>query len=858
MPSPTADVVVVAAGSSSRMEGVDKVTAPIAGRPLLAWTLEPFERGGRIDRIVVVTAAERVEELRAAPWLPDRSVVVAGGERRQDSVAAGVAALERAGAPGERVVLVHDAARPAVGAPVIGRVIDATAEHGAAIPAVPVVETLKRVTDGRIDGTVDRGGLWAAQTPQGVRLGLLRGAYARFPPGGPDVFTDEAALLEACTIPVHVVPGQPDNLKVTHPADLGRAASALGADAVRIGFGEDAHPFGPGAPLALGGIEVPGAPRLHGHSDGDVVLHAVAEALLGAAGLGDLGRLHPADATTPRGIASAELLGDVAARVREAGFGVTGLDVTIVGARPRLGDRLDAIRDRIAQLHGAATVRGERQGVHGQPVGRRGRRPLDLRARRRHPPGRPMTIRLRDTLSGDLKPLEPLEPGHVRVYSCGPTVYGPAHIGNFRSFLFADLLVRYLRYRGLRVTWVMNLTDIDDKIIRGAAAEGISHEALADRYAERFLADADALAMTRPDALPRATRHIPEIADLVATLQAKGHAYATEDGSIFFRIASWPAYGRLARLDPEAMRVGERVEADEYGKDDVRDFALWKGPKPGEPSWDTVVGPGRPGWHVECSAMSMAQLGPSFDIHTGGVDLIFPHHEDEIAQSEAATGAPFVRTWMHCAHLRMGGEKMAKSVGNIARVADLVASGVAPRALRFALISVHYRASLNYSDESLTAAAAAVERIDAVIAALDGYREDRPDDPELPVVLDRARAGFEAGLDDDLNVSEALAALFDGIRDLNRRIDARTLSTADAARATVLIRDLDAVLGVAAPAASGLDPDLEAMLEARVAARAARDWAESDRLRDALLARGVAVEDTRDGQRWRLVVATGG
>ena len=301
--------------------------------------------------------------------------------------------------------------------------------------------------------------------------------------------------------------------------------------------------------------------------------------------------------TPPRraGIASADLLGDVAARVREAGFGVTGLDVTIVGARPRLGDRLDAIRDRIAELTGAATVRGERQGVHGQPVGRRGRGPLDLRPRRRHPPGRPMTIRLRDTLSGDLKPLEPLEPGHVRVYSCGPTVYGPAHIGNFRSFLFADLLVRYLRYRGLRVTWVMNLTDIDDKIIRGAAAEGISHEALADRYAERFLADADALGMTRPDALPRATRHIPEIADLVATLQAKGFAYATEDGSIFFRIASWPAYGRLARLDPEAMRVGERVEADEYGKDDVRDFALWKAPKPGEPSWDTVVGPGPAG-----------------------------------------------------------------------------------------------------------------------------------------------------------------------------------------------------------------------------------------------------------------------
>jgi 2-C-methyl-D-erythritol 4-phosphate cytidylyltransferase / 2-C-methyl-D-erythritol 2,4-cyclodiphosphate synthase len=278
---------------------------------------------------------------------------VAGGERRQDSVAAGVTALERAGAAPERVVLVHDAARPGVNASVIDRVIEAADEHGAAIPAVPVVETLKRVRDdGRIDGTVDRRGLWAAQTPQGVRLGLLRLAYERFPPGGPDVFTDEAALLEACTIPVHVVPGQPDNLKVTHPADLGRAASVLHADAARIGFGEDSHPFGPGAPLAIGGIEVAGVPRLHGHSDGDVVLHAVADALLGAAGLGDLGRLYPADSRTPRGIASADMLVAVVARVRDAGFQPSGMDVTIIAARPRLGDRLDAIRDRIAELTG--------------------------------------------------------------------------------------------------------------------------------------------------------------------------------------------------------------------------------------------------------------------------------------------------------------------------------------------------------------------------------------------------------------------------------------------------------------------------------------------------------------------------
>ena len=469
-----------------------------------------------------------------------------------------------------------------------------------------------------------------------------------------------------------------------------------------------------------------------------------------------------------------------------------------------------------------------------------------------------MTLRLRDTLSGETRPFEPLEPGRVRIYSCGPTVYGPAHIGNFRSFLFADLLVRYLRYRGLDVTWAMNLTDIDDKIIRGAAAAGITTGELADRYIARFRADADALGMVTPDVLPRATEHIPRIASLITTLIEGGHAYRTDDGSIFFRIASWPAYGRLARLDPAAMRVGERVEADEYGKDDVRDFALWKGPKPGEPSWDTEVGPGRPGWHIECSAMSMAHLGPSFDIHTGGVDLVFPHHEDEIAQSEAATGQPFVGTWLHCAHLRMGGEKMAKSTGNIASVAELIAAGVSPRALRYALISVHYRAPLNYGDESLVAAAAAVERIDALLAALAAYRDDGPDDATLPALLDMIRSGFEAGMDDDLNVSAALAAVFDGVRELNRRIDARSLSTDDAARATGLIRDLDQVLGIAAPAVTSLAPDLQALLDARATARAARDWAESDRLRDELQRRGVAVEDTRDGQRWRVMVGTGG
>jgi cysteinyl-tRNA synthetase len=468
-----------------------------------------------------------------------------------------------------------------------------------------------------------------------------------------------------------------------------------------------------------------------------------------------------------------------------------------------------------------------------------------------------MTIRLHDTLSGEIRPLEPLEAGHVGIYSCGPTVYGPTHIGNFRSFLFADLLVRYLRYRGLTVTWVMNITDIDDKIIKGAAATGTSIDELTNRWLDVFLADAAAVRMTPPDVLPRATEHIDEMVGLIEKLLERGHAYRTDDGSIFFRISSWPAYGTLARLDPEQMRVGERVEADEYGKDDVRDFVLWKGPKPGEPSWETAIGPGRPGWHIECSAMSIRHLGAPFDIHTGGVDLIFPHHEDEIAQSEAATGKPFVRTWLHCAHLQMSGAKMAKSAGNVARVSDLLEAGIGARALRYALISVHYRAGLNYTPDSIVAAAAAVDRLDALVAALAAYRENRPDDPELPAALEAARSAFEAALDDDLNISAGLGALFDLVRELNRRIDARSLSTADAGRASDWLRATDRVLGVLPDESDALEAELQALLDERIAARTARDWAASDRLRGELAARGISVEDTRDGQRWRRLVEAG-
>jgi 2-C-methyl-D-erythritol 4-phosphate cytidylyltransferase/2-C-methyl-D-erythritol 2,4-cyclodiphosphate synthase len=351
---PIADAVVVAAGASRRMEGVDKLLAPIGGRPLLAWSIEAIAASPHIDRVVVVTAPERVEAIAEADWLPERvSAVVAGGASRPESVANGVRELARLDpGGGHRPVLVHDGARPLVSAALVSAVAEATARAGAAIPVLSVTETIKRVGEGLVLETVDRSVLAAAQTPQGARRDLLFEAWARFPPGGERQFTDEAALLEACTIPVHAIPGEPANLKVTLPDDLRRVQAELAPAPVRVGFGHDSHPFGPADGLRLGGVEIARAPRLHGHSDGDVALHATADALLGAAGLGDLGRLFPSDASTPRGIASEALLREVIARLAEAGLRPASLDIVIIGARPRLGSRLDAMRSAIAGLLG--------------------------------------------------------------------------------------------------------------------------------------------------------------------------------------------------------------------------------------------------------------------------------------------------------------------------------------------------------------------------------------------------------------------------------------------------------------------------------------------------------------------------
>jgi cysteinyl-tRNA synthetase len=468
-----------------------------------------------------------------------------------------------------------------------------------------------------------------------------------------------------------------------------------------------------------------------------------------------------------------------------------------------------------------------------------------------------MVLRLTNTLGGQIEEFTPLEAGHARVYSCGPTVYGPAHVGNFRAFMLGDLVRRYLLWSGYRVTWVMNITDVDDRIIRDLQAAGTTLDELTAPHIERFLADMTDLRIGPPDVLPRATAHVAEMAELIAKLIEKELAYKTEDGSIFFRISAWPAYGRLARLDASASRITERVAADDYGKDDLRDFALWKGAREGEPSWPAGFGAGRPGWHIECSAMSMKYLGQSFDIHTGGVDLIFPHHENEIAQSEGATGERFVQVWLHNAHLQQSGEKMARRVGNIARPSEVYDDGYSPAMLRYALIATHYRAPMEWGDETMDHSRAAVERLSTAVAALDSYAQDGEDDPRLDEDIEVARDRFRQAMDDDLNVSGGLAAVFDLVRELNKRVDTRSMSTSDAARAAAALRDFDRVLGVL-EVDEELPEGARELLDRREEARAAREWAESDRLRDELAEMGVAVEDTRDGQRWRIARRSAG
>jgi cysteinyl-tRNA synthetase len=463
-------------------------------------------------------------------------------------------------------------------------------------------------------------------------------------------------------------------------------------------------------------------------------------------------------------------------------------------------------------------------------------------------------IRLLNTLTRRVQPLVPLESEHVRMYTCGPTVYNYPHIGNLRTFLFEDVLRRTLKAFGYRVTQVMNLTDIDDKTIKGAAAEGITLREFTDRYIEAFFEDLDTLGVERAEHYPRATEWIPQMVELVQRLSARGHTYV-QDGSTYFRIATFPSYGRLSGIDVNAVKPGARVDADEYEKEDVRDFVLWKAAKPEEPAWDTVLGKGRPGWHLECSAMGMSLLGDSFDIHTGGVDNIFPHHENEIAQSEGATGMPFVRMWLHAEHLCVEGQKMAKSLGNFYTLRDLLAKGHDPLAIRYLLISVPYRQKLNFTFDGLHAAAAGIERIGNTLRRLLHTPPVDGDGDLSTATVGAFIDEFDAGLADDLNTAQALAALHTLLTRINQALDGGGIAAATRSRLDAAFARVGAVLGIV-PSGGGVespDAEVDALIAKRDAARTARDFARADAIRQQLTEMGIVLEDTPHGTVWHRV-----
>lgn len=460
-------------------------------------------------------------------------------------------------------------------------------------------------------------------------------------------------------------------------------------------------------------------------------------------------------------------------------------------------------------------------------------------------------IRLHNTLTRSVEPFTPLAADRrtVKLYTCGPTVYNHAHIGNFRAYIFEDLLQRHLEYRGHRVERVMNLTDVDDKTIRGAREKGIPLADFTAPFKEAFFQDLEALRIKPADKFPSATdpEHIARMIAMIKTLVAAGHAYQADDHSVYFRIASFPSYGKLAHLNLEELRPSGRVRSDEYEKESLGDFALWKAhdAKDGDVKWDSPWGPGRPGWHIECSAMATGILGDQIDIHCGGVDNIFPHHEAEIAQSECCTGHQFVNVWMHCAHLMVDGRKMAKSFGNFYTLRDLLDKGWTGREIRYVLLSAHYRLPLNFTFDGLAAARSALQRLDEWQQRLGEVAADATAGEPHPAATEDK---FASCLDDDLNISAALGSLFDLVRDTNRAMDHGELSPAQARGLLDYWGQINSVLRLE-PESSAVPPEITALLEERTAARAAKDWAKSDLLRDELLGRGWAVKDTKEGTK---------
>jgi cysteinyl-tRNA synthetase len=492
-----------------------------------------------------------------------------------------------------------------------------------------------------------------------------------------------------------------------------------------------------------------------------------------------------------------------------------------------------------------------------------------------------MALRLYNTLSAKVEEFRPIEDNQVRMYACGPTVYDYGHIGNFRTFVAVDVLRRFLRQSGYSVRHVMNITDVDDKIIRNSAREGVGVKQYTAKYEKAFLEDAAALNIELP-VLARATDHIPEMAEFIAELAKKGFAYRAEDGSYYFRIAKFPAYGKLSKKDFAGLEDGARVDVDEYDKDNARDFALWKAPKPGEASWDTSIGRGRPGWHIECSVMSMEELGETFDLHAGGEDLIFPHHENEIAQSEALTGKPFAHFWFHARFLLVEGEKMSKSLGNFFTLRDLVLRGHKPSSIRFLLASVPYRNQLNFTFDGLKQAATSVDRLRNFRMRLASAQFPAGANPDMAELARESSERMKAGMEDDLNTAQAQAAIFDMVRAANAAMDAGQLKKEDTASLLAALEKFDEIFAILkdddAPKmqaihdwakAEGREKDIsqklldvigaqqlsDAVIEKKIGemeqARRARNFKLSDTIRAELTAAGILVEQTKDGVRWR-------
>lgn len=464
-----------------------------------------------------------------------------------------------------------------------------------------------------------------------------------------------------------------------------------------------------------------------------------------------------------------------------------------------------------------------------------------------------MALRFYNTLTQQVQPFTSIDQTTVRMYTCGPTVYDFAHIGNFRTFVFYDLLRRVLRLNGYKLDHVMNITDVDDKIIRNAVAKGKTLKEYTDTYTEAFLADCTSLRLERPERIARATEHIPEMTAAIQKLEESGHTYRS-DGSVYFKISSFPGYGKLSHNDFGGMVAGARVDVDEYEKDDARDFALWKAPKPGEPSWDTPIGAGRPGWHIECSVMAIEFLGASLDIHAGGIDLVFPHHENEIAQSESLTGQPFAYYWLHSEFLLVDGQKMSKSLGNYYTLRDIFEKGFAPEAVRYLLASTPYRKGLNFTFDGLKSSTTAIDRLRNFAFRLDSAKLDEGKSERIEELAAKAKKDFREALDDDINTAEALGAVFEFIREANTALDSGEFRTGNVAAARELLTQFDSFFDVLKPTATagGLtDNEVEALVAERNAAKKARDFTRADQVRTQLLEQGIILEDTKDGIRWK-------